>query len=68
MDINFKYDEKQSIKTNVMACVNWLNNVAKEMYNGRVPQNKELADGEMLKIQSDIVESVIDEYNTVIGG
>ena len=75
MEVNFKYDENQSVKTNVMACVNWLNNIAKEMYDGRVPKaqndivgNKKTLDNETMQIQADIVECVIDEYNTYIGG
>jgi hypothetical protein len=53
-DPNIEYNENLPVKENLKAMMNWLNAVCKEMYVGRVPQNKEDADTKIEAVRGEI--------------
>lgn len=51
---NIEYNENIPVKDNLKAMMNWLNAVCKEMYMGRVPQNKDVAEQQIAEVRNEI--------------
>ena len=63
-----------NVSEQLRAIINVLNILTNEMYNGRVKQvqsdttkNSDDIENGLLQIQADMVEMVIDEYNSILG-